>query len=245
LPSVLAASGYVVVVPSHSINVPNDAADPDVAKVLAALDWVRSTWNTKWLDATRTAIAGHSHGALTAAIAAQARPAFGAFVGLSGTWSEISSPAGLLRSIAMPSFFMWTKSEPETGSIQEDLDAGNLWSSISAPKYGAVFNGQHFDYLGVSLAGCSFAQGPCTFMPNAAADLVALFLSRHLPVYYPAPNANIPVDLNPPSEPLTQKQQIYSGYTTFGLTKIATQSGCKIDLRWDDGSHTGSRHLGP
>lgn len=244
LPAVLARSGYVVVVPSHRAGFPDEAGSPAVADALGMIDWVRGDWeHAKWVDsrAEATAVAGHSYGALLAARVAQARPEISAYVGLSGPWLEFGNPVPVLQAIGAPSFFMWADGNPITGAF-ESLDGGGLWNQVSAPKHAAVFPGEHFDYLR-PWAGCSFLRGTCTLIEAVAAELTALFITRHAPVNLS--QSQIPVTLDPPNVTLTQKQQFFAGGHLSGLSQIQTHAGCPVSLRWVDGAESASRQLGP
>jgi alpha/beta superfamily hydrolase len=238
LPAVLARSGYVVVVPSHTATLTTGVESPNVANALSFLDWVRSGWqDSKWVDKRpeATAVAGHSFGALLAAFVKQARPQISAFVGLSGVWTELGNPVlSVLEAIGAPSFFMW-------GDERDRLDVGGLWDHVQAPKHGAFFPGMHFDYL-TPWTGCSFLRGSCTLIEPVAAELAALFITRYMPVNLSL--AHIPVTLDPPNVTLTPKQQFFGAAGLTGLQDIKTRAGCSVDLRWEDGS-SGSRHLGP
>lgn len=244
LPAVLARSGYVVVVPSHPADFPDTAGSPAVSDALNVIDWVRGGWeHARWVDARAeaTAVAGHSYGALLAARVAQARPAISAYVGLSGPWSEFSNPVPVLQAIGAPAFFMWADGDPIRGAL-ESLDGGGLWNQVPTPKHAAVFPGEHFDYLR-PWEGCNITRGGCTLIEAVAAELAALFITRHVPVNLS--QAQIPVTLDPPSVMLTLKQQFFAGGHLGGLSQIETRDGCRVNLRWVDGAASGSRQLGP
>jgi len=234
-----------VVVPSHSATLTTDVGSPAVANALTFLDWVRSGWeHKKWVDPRpeATAVAGHSYGAVLAAFVRQARPQISAFVGLSGVWTELASDVvPVLQSIGGPSFFMWA------GSEMDRLDSGGLWDRVQAPKHAAVFPGGpfrsgHFDYL-LPWNGCTFQLPGCAVIHLVAAELTALFITRHVPVNLS--QAQIPVTLDPPHVGLTAKQLSFIGGRVSSLTQINTQAGCSVDLSWEEGMQPGSRHLGP
>jgi len=240
LPAVLARSGYVVVVPSHDAALPAESGSPGVTIALNVIDWVRSGWEHRtWVDgrAEATAVAGHSYGALLAARVAQARPDISAYIGLSGGWAELHGDG--VQSIGAPSFFMWATGDP-IGAAFEDLDALGLWSQIPAPKYAAVFPGEHFDYLR-PWERCTFPRGSCALIEAVAAELSALFIARYMPVGLS--QSNIPITLVPPDVTLTETQQFFAGGHLSGLSQIETEAQCSVDLRWVDGE-SGSRHLG-
>jgi len=150
LPAVLAKSGYVVVVPSHTATLTTGVESPNVANALSFIDWVRNGWeHAKWVDkrAEATAVAGHSYGALLAAFVAQARPEISAYVGLSGPWVELPDPVSALQGIGAPSFFMWADGDALKAAFESLDGSGPLWNQVPAPKHAAVFPGLHFDYL--------------------------------------------------------------------------------------------------
>lgn len=238
---VLARSGYVVVMPKHGAELPQEGT-PGVAVALNALDWVRSSWeHENWVDndVTATAIVGHSFGALLAARVRQARPTIGAFVGLSGVWTEVNDTIPLLQSIAAPSFFMWATL---AGPASESMDTGGLWQAVPFGKWAAHFPGLHFDYIS-PFTGCSFPRGNCNLIELVSAELVALFVSSQVPVK--TSRAPIPPSLIPPAVTLTPKQEFFAGGHLNGIGLIESREGCGIDLRWEDPLETGARHLGP
>jgi pimeloyl-ACP methyl ester carboxylesterase len=238
---VLARSGYVVVMPKHGAEFPQEGS-PGIAVGLNTLNWVRSSWEHRnWVDpdVTATAIVGHSFGALLAARVRQARPTIGAYVGLSGVWTEASDVTSLLESLQVPSFFMWGT---KAGPASESMDTGGLWDHVPAVKSAAFFPGEHFDYIG-SFTGCEFPRGDCNLIEPVSAELVALFISRQIPVKLS--HAPIPPSLIPPAVQLTPKQEFFAGSHLNGIQAIQTRQGCRVDLRWEDPLDTGSRHLGP
>jgi hypothetical protein len=126
----------------------------------------------------------------------------------------------------------------------EDLDVMGRWNQIPAPKNGALFPGEHFDYL-TPWAGCNgLPRGSCTLIEPVAAELSALFIMRHMPAV-DLSQVQIPVTLDPPNVTLTPKQQFFGAAGLTGLTDIKTRAGCSVKLRWVDGSQSGSRQLGP
>ena len=242
LPMMLARSGYVVVVPKHDAALPADAESPTIPFALRVLDWVRSGWeHSRWVDKdlTATAIVGHSFGGLLAARVRNARPTIGTFASLSTGWAELPDPTSLLQTLTMPSFFMW--GSQADGS--ENMDAGGVWQKVaSGTKTKAVFVGKHFDYLTPS-TDCAFDHGGCALIEPVAAELVALFISRHMPVKLS--HAPIPPSLVPPTVMLTFEQRFFAGSHLNGIQAIRTRAGCGIDLTWEDPLDSGTRHLGP
>jgi pimeloyl-ACP methyl ester carboxylesterase len=243
LPLTLARSGYVVVVPSYS---PRLTLEPTFAATL--IDWVRTSWvNAKWVNQhpEATALMGHSYGGVVASRAARARPPISAFVSLSAPFNELNppEPANLLGSIGAPSMFMFSS---ENCCVDENLDHTGLTDVIPQPKHIAVFPGQHFDYV-ADIPDCSEPRGACPIFSTAAAQLVALFISRYMPV--PVSQPHISVNLNPGAVTQTDKQRQFSQNQLDSNGRLTalnhfTFEGCRIDLRWVDGTETGSRVIG-
>lgn len=238
---VLARSGYVVVMPQLSQTAPTPES-PDIAVGLAALDFVRNGWEHRnWVDSdvTATTVGGHSFGALLAARIHKARPTIGAYFGLSGVWTEVNDTIPLLQSIQVPAFLSWG-TLPEVAD--ENMDSGGLWQAVPGPKWAALFPGFHFDYI-TPPAGCTVPRGVCNLIELVMAELIALFVSRQVPVK--TSHAPIPPSLIPPAVTLTPKQEFFAGSHLNGIGLIESRQGCGIDLRWEDPLDTDSRHLGP
>ena len=234
LPAVLARSGYVVIVPS--LNSQQIISDPAAARdaALADLDWVRTGWSeAEWVDKQSAAVAGHSLGGVLASFVAEARPDIGAMVTLSGDFLN----GGRLGQVEAPSFFMWAHD-----LLSEDLDLLGTWNQLAMPRYRAVFQGEHFDYLRASDAGTGTPRGPCDLIGGVAADLAALFLSIHVPV--PLARNRAGDDLQPPPVQLTQQQQTFAGGHLNSLDSFPDRSGCELDLKWDLNGTTGQRQIG-
>lgn len=240
LPAGLARSGYVVVAPQHGALFPQD--NSGVQFVSSFIHWVRTGWqHAHWVDHRdeSEAVVGHSYGALLAARVVAQRSSVSACVCLSGPWDELNDKATVLNAIGKPTFFMLATGD---GVNFENLDVHAAWDGLGYTRYGARFPGQHFDYIDQP-PGCGKRRGECSLIKPVAADLVALFLSRYLPL---APSrTDIPVTLIPPDSPLTPKQQFYGGNRLNGIQLIKNAAGCRVDLKWVDGNQTGARQLGP
>lgn len=241
--TLLARSGYVVAVPDY---VPDpEPGSPQINRMLSVIDWLRTNWeHARWVDKRpeAVAVAGHSFGALLAARLAQRRPGMGAYVGLGGPFTLFDPQGTLLQSLALPSFFMWSANSVLTGN--ENLDeTDHLWNSIPGPKHAAIHQGGHFDYL-PSEVTCGEKRGECTSVEPVTSELIALFLARHFPQV--RSGSNIPITLVPPTVLLTPKQQFYGGGHFPGLTQMKSDQTCRdINLRWAEGTVSGSRKLGP
>lgn len=240
--TLLARSGYVVAVPDY---VPDpEPNSPQIDRMLATIDWLRTGWeHARWVDKrpTSVAVGGHSFGAVLAARIAQRRPGMGAYVGLAGPFFLHDPQGALLHSLALPSLFMWSANSKLTRN--EDLDeAEQIWPGIPGPKYAAIHQGGHFDYLPKGVT-CGEKRSECSSIEPVTAELIALFLARHMP--QARSGSNIPINLVPPTVLLTPKQQFYGGGDFPGLAQMKNDSNCKdITLRWVEGAVHGSRKLG-
>jgi pimeloyl-ACP methyl ester carboxylesterase len=232
LASTMARSGYVVVVPALSSD--QTFTDPPAARdaALADLDWIRTEWaDAAWVNQQDAAVVGHSLGGMLATYVAEARPDIRALVSLSGVFLL----DGRLQQVRVPSLLMWADGLPA-----EDLDQLNIWNQLSMPRYGAVFPGQHFDYLRQGVSP-NTPRGQCQLVGPAAADLATLFLSLHLPV--PLSVHHGTVDLQPPSVQLTQEQKFFAGGHFSGLSGFESAPVCQLHLRWDLNGTTGERQI--
>jgi len=244
IPILLAKSGYVVAVPDYSATVP--AADSAlIDSMLAVIDWLRTDWQeARWVDkrAESVAVAGHSFGALLAARLAQRRPGMGAYIGLGGSFNQLSADAhAVLQSLHLPSLFMWSNNH-ELAPF-EDLDQDGFWNDIPGPKYALIHSGGHYDYV-PRASTCSDPRGECPSIEPVAAELIALFLAQSMP--QARSTTPMRIDLTPPVVPLTPKQQFYGGGHFPGLDAMKSDRLCKgVTLRWKWSVFEGSRTLGP
>jgi len=126
------------------------------------------------------------------------------------------------------------------GLFFEDLD--RVWEALPKPKHGAIYQGEHYDYLRAQ-PGCPVPRGPCEALGHGTADLIALFLSRYTPVQL-SPLA-VPESLEPPNAPLSQEQQFFAGGRVGGLQTLTAADECEVELRWHDAGSPGSRVLYP
>jgi hypothetical protein len=233
-PAVLARSGYVVVVPS--LNSQQIITDPDAAReaALADLDWVRTGWSAATsVSPDLGAVVGHWLGGALATRVAAARPDLAAMVALSGDFGS----GNALGQVQLPSLFLWARD-----LLTEDLDLLGTWNQLSMSRYGGSFPGQHFDYLRAGDVGANTPRGSCDLLGPGAADLTALFLSRHVPVPLSVNQAT--VDLQPPPVQLTQDQHFFAGGHLNGLSQFESAAGCTLDLKWDLNGTTGQRQIG-
>jgi hypothetical protein len=161
-------------------------------------------------------------------------------VTLGAPWDELNDRDAVLSGLTLPKLLMWGR-----GLSFEDLDRS--WDGIPSPKHGAVYAGEHFDYIYHYISAlpdsCTEPRGPCEAIDGGTADLVALFLSRYVAVQ--PSRTTIPLNLEPPSAPLTLEQEFYAGRRLAGLQALELGGEeCRIDLRWQDAGASGSRSLG-
>jgi pimeloyl-ACP methyl ester carboxylesterase len=163
IPASLARSGYVVIAPQHSRQLPQD--NSGVPFVAGFIDWVRNTWeHARWTDKRRDAVAvvGHSYGALLAARVATLRSDISACALLSGPFAELNDRNSLLSGLGRPTFYMFSPTENFA-----NVNDGGLWDSFEYPKYVAEFGGEHFDYI-TQPPGCGKPVGPCSLIKPVA-----------------------------------------------------------------------------
>ncbi len=250
VPVGLARSGYVVVVPRHSAILPQPQVAPAmVAEAMRDVDWVRTQWHEgAWAaqGIRSTAVAGHSFGALLAARIAAAHPEISAFVSLGGGFHQLDDPRDLLRSIAAPSFFMFStdggqRFEPFLKFERIDNDPNpknNLWPELTQNKYAASYDGAHFDYLEPNMSGDA-PRGGCSLIGGVAADLATLFVASNVQSL-----TQVPVDLQKPTPALTDAQQALAIQHLTSVDRISQEPPCRVDLKWRVADQEGSRTLG-
>jgi pimeloyl-ACP methyl ester carboxylesterase len=239
LPATVARCGYVVGVPAH--NAQQFEGDPAgaVAAALADVEWLRSGWaGSPWVDRrpATTTLAGHSYGALIAALVAS-RHEVGALVSLSGPYTVNGVAKQALRQVRAPSFFMWG-SDRFSSSQFDDLHQAGFWrTQLSQPRYAAVYEGEHFDYIPAAQTGTA-DRGPCAGVGGASADLAALFVAAHV-----ASLTQVGIDLRKPQVTLTPAQQPFAQGHLQGLDQFSGP-GCRMTLEWVVGAQTGGRQFG-
>lgn len=237
LPAQLARSGYVVVVPqllaigAH----PSGEHHPVRAVLAAALQWIRDTWEHHeiLLPAPATGIAGHSFGALHAAILATTIEVR-AVASLSGVWVDWPDAVGPrpITQLAVPQLFSWgTDPFSERDAALPD----SIWNAIGLPRHRAIFaDGQHWDYLYNEVTPCHPSRGPCRHVGAAARDLVTTFFANYLPPeLWPDLPDRVPDNLVPPALNLTFEQEFYAGGHLVGLNAFNQDGQCTVAIEQD------------
>jgi hypothetical protein len=233
LPATLARSGYVVVapkLPNISGGTPPFGAggDKDLDRAKAVLDWMHNGWeyHDQLMPSPSPAIVGHSFGAL---LGARLAPQIGAsaYVGLSGGWNDpfANIDPQTLDALNVPSLFARGGGDDATAEIDR---IPNLWNRIKSIKYKWVFpRGRHWDYLSLSeLPSSSGERGPCSLIPDLAADYTALFLSRYIPPADAGIAGLIPPKLIPlPTAARTALQDLFWSGHLEGLKSLPTAGG--------------------
>jgi pimeloyl-ACP methyl ester carboxylesterase len=233
LPSTLARCGYVVAVPRHAGSSNPIGADLDAQR---DLEWVRNGWSqSRWVSKRREfAVAGHSNGALMATYIASRVPDVVALVALGGQYWFYFERLNELVSLTVPKFLMWTRTASE-----ENLTDLSLFAGVAAPKYGAAYDGGHFDYLEPADTE-NFPRGSCPLIGALASDLVALFVASNF-----VSLTQVPLDLSRPQVSLTSTQQIYASGHLGSLDEIQATPGCEVIMEWVVSNQAGRRSLGP
>jgi hypothetical protein len=234
LPSQLARSGYVVVVPQLQ-NLGHPSGSPGTKQKLAdTLQWMRQGWehHATLMPDPATGLAGHSFGALHAGILA-ANLQVAAVASLSGGWLDWPGDPGTSPIFlgALPRLFTWgtDPSFPEPYAQLPD----DLWRRIALPKHRAVFTGgQHMDYLYAPQLPCRDVKGPCQRVGEATSDLVTMFFAKYLPPeLVPDLPDRIPDDLVPelPLQ-LTPEQQFFGGSHLIGMELFEGDAQCQVAI---------------
>ncbi|MCW5853805.1 MAG: hypothetical protein KIT87_27305 [Anaerolineae bacterium] len=225
LPSMLARSGYVVVVPRlpgvSSGSSPFQSADLDYAKTV--LTWMQTQWtyHNALAPSPRPAIVGHSFGAI---LGARLAPQIGAsaYVSLSAGW-RLFDPheQEALSDLTMPGLFAWGKNQDDFARLETDV--APLWPTIKTLKHKLVFEqGTHWDYLlQAELPGSNASEfGRCRLIPDLAAEYTALFLSRYAPPADTNIENFIPPSLVPPFPTRTDLQAALAAGQFQGLQGV-------------------------
>lgn len=220
----LARSGFVVVAPQLPNISRGGSPDSDLALAQQVVSWMRNGVYAGSL-LPRTAVVGHSYGAILGARLANEISA-AAFVSLSGGWGEWPEESVWepLFRLNMPKFFTWG-----TGNdAPSDLDIRpQIWNRISGPKHKVAFTGAgHWEYLNPSSTRCGEIEGPCQRVRYLAADFAALFLARYVPNFPTLPLA-IGDNLRLPVVPRTPEQKRYAAGHLLGLTRLNSSPGCR------------------
>ena len=233
LPAQLARSGYVVVVP-HLAGIasgrsPSVEAHPDMATLVAVLNWVRSDWEHAevLLPPPATGIVGHSFGAMLGARFAVGRPV-SAYAGLSGGWQDWFGDAPKpLPLLDLPTLLVWGGAADQFTQLSE-----NAWTQLRKPRHRVVFaNGEHWDYLGSVNIPCRSAPGLCGGLGAATDDLVTMFFAKYLPPELATDlPPRVPSNLVPPTLVLTPEQEFYAGAFLNGYAALASQPDCAVTL---------------
>jgi Chlorophyllase enzyme/PASTA domain len=235
LPSQLARSGYVVVVPQLADIATHPTASPATQQTLTStLAWIRQSWEHRLtlLPAPATGLAGHSHGALHAGILATS-VSVAAVASISGTWLDWPAGGGTkpIFQGAPPRLFTWGSNT--VSDVHAALSSTD-WSAIAKPKHRAIFgDAEHFDYLYTAQLPCfsSFPRGDCPHVGSATADLVTMFFANYLaPELWPDLPSRVPNNLVPPPLSLTPEQQFYAGGHLVGMPAFNGDSRCQVSI---------------
>jgi hypothetical protein len=218
----------VVVVPQLAGASP--CSEQDVETLRNVLEWMRTDWEHASLlaDPPSTAVIGRSRGGVHAARLVL-EDDVSAYVSLSGDFHGLvaDEAISLVTSIDAPKLIAIGDSseglDPSWTPAQDgDQRSPGTWQELRLPKREAVIDRMaHFDYLAPEVAPCQDAPGTCLRVPRLIADIVTMFLARHLPP--PAVSglpAQVPATLIPPlnwDADLSVKQIFYSASYLTGV----------------------------
>ena len=254
LPSQLARSGYVVVLPEMAFTAggghPSAEPHPDLTALTNVLAWVRGEWEHKnsLMPEPATGICGHSFGGVVAARFAADHPdRIAAYSSLSGVHTDWPSGRLPVQRLNVPMQFI-------TGSPIDDVFASisdALWNSLARPRHRAVFaSGFHWDYLPAAQTPCDQNRGPCRHTGHAAVDLVTMFFAKYLPPeLHPGLPDQISDSLTPPEMVLSPEQEFYAGGHLVGYKLLAGKPECNVSQDWatnvEPSTPTGNQWLEP
>jgi pimeloyl-ACP methyl ester carboxylesterase len=242
LPAILARSGFVVVVPkldataggSHpSIN------DIEVDLIGRVIAWMRTRWEHASILSPVTGVIGHSYGGMLAArYADEGSLPISAFASLSSGWGEwqpgVFPTDSPLPNLSIPGLLA-------LGGA--DSDASVNLSALPGTKHGAVFtDAAHWDFLPGGRSPCQGGiAGPCDLTWALAADIVALFFGKYLPLEsWPNLLEAIPNSLNPPRRRLSFRQMFYAIGHLATFSRLGSEPDCGVTLSWRTPNGNGS-----
>jgi pimeloyl-ACP methyl ester carboxylesterase len=242
LPSLLARSGSVVVVPALPATAGGTYPwenNAELALLRDVIGWMRSDWEHAGLllPPPATGAIGHSYGALLAARLATELP-LAAYASLSGPWSEWPSvPPRPVRLLLAPRLFTWGDG---LGDVLAQFDGG--WAGLPTIKHKAVLaDSGHWDYLPAGRSTCESQRGSCNVSWAIVADITCTFFGKYLPPEsWPALGTQIPDSLVPPGRSLTQEQQFFAGGHLMAFDLIEDRTECGVTLTWEIGSSSGT-----
>ena len=253
LASLLASSGYVVLVPGHPAHNTTHPDYPEFDGVLTMMEWVRNHWiEHRWIDPdpARTVLIGHSFGAGIAALIAQRMEKIAAFVSLSAPWRLFDDAQEMLAGNDAPSLFAWATGQTQFSECNEDLfdpcpNAGALWPVVSPDKYAIRHRGEHYDLLFdemKSFGQCTNPLEPPCSSAAAVRELIALFVARYSPVNIS--NLGVTTDLQIQPVFKTDAQKIYGDVPLPALAAFVDMGDCAVRIDWETEESSAMRLVG-
>lgn len=239
LPATLARCGYVTVLPNLNPHQdPTNTSNSNYALITDVIDWMFNSWSKRaYLMPGKLGMAGHSWGALHAGKVANDQSA-DVYVSLGGTWTDwLAQPDSPLTAMTLPRLIAW--GDQDWSAIIPD---GN-WNALPTNRHKLVFtDGQHWDVVPGTSTICEGGDplGPCTLTADLAADLAAIFLSKHMPPEDATDLGGIGNDLSLPSVTLTGDQVFYAGAHLTSLSTFGPDADCDAALSWVTSSGSGS-----
>jgi pimeloyl-ACP methyl ester carboxylesterase len=181
-----ARAGYVVVVPQLPGLGTTSVVDLD--RLRAAHQWMRTGWAHRDILAPETVVVGHSYGgAIGARLAAEGGIA--AYAGLSPelhSWLPTSVALQTMRSIRGAKLFIHGSAESYVAlddswklAFDGTPQPAGSWDQLKVPKHMAfVRDMDHYDYVVPNDETCGTGT---SLTAELSADLVTMFLGRHVP----------------------------------------------------------------
>jgi hypothetical protein len=172
---------------------------------------------------------------LSAAVAA-AHSEIAAMVSLGGPYYQQTVNETIPPRVTCPSLYMTAHNAGNLESI--DSGPNSIWTRLNQPKYKAVYDGEHFDYLPLADSG-TWPRGPCPYIGAFAADLIALFIASNM-----SSLTQVPIDLSVPPIHRTPQQETYAGGIFDSFKEMNFYPGCSVSLEWRVNDISGSRQIG-
>jgi hypothetical protein len=223
----LARAGYVVVVPQLSAG--SVTTDGDVVRLSDAAAWIRTGWEHARHLAPTTGVVGHSRGGVYG-LKLAIQGGVQAYAGLSPEMSALTQTIAVDLIQQYRRAQLWIYGDQDTNNVLEttwqmpwDASASpsGTWDLVRVPKYFAYVREMgHYGYLPKVPGACG--DGP-DLMTELTADLVTMFLGRHLSVPgSPSLLRRIPSTLYFPEwgRSLTPAQSFFGAAYMTGVAKL-------------------------
>jgi pimeloyl-ACP methyl ester carboxylesterase len=191
------------------------------------------------------ALAGHSYGAMAAALLAYRDERVHAYAAIDGHFVEQGRAVDVLPLISVPKVFMVGHGSQLEDTYYytpfiESFQAGPpIWDRVNGPKHAAVFNGAgHWDFVPPGFGG----YGGCDSAWLFASDLLTMFVAKYVETGYTVINED---SLVPPHPGWLANHTITPLGYLDGHLQGASHLQCSVDLSWVAWLSSGTTTVGP